>query len=103
MAMQTAGRKALENGIGNLRDFAHRSVKGRTYALGFIVPTGRLPQDQRAALVAIRRPVYVVFSYETPIAWHVIGAEGWTIPKVTYSVTTSGHQGLISFIAHRTP
>lgn len=35
---------------------------------------------------------YVVFSYETPIAWYVIG-QGWVRPEVRYSVTTSKHQG----------
>jgi len=35
---------------------------------------------------------YVVFSYVTPIAWHVNG-KGWVVPDTKYSVTTSKHQG----------
>ena len=38
---------------------------------------------------------YVVFSYNTPIAWH--HANGWTIPEAKYSVTTSKHQGLTRY------
>lgn len=34
---------------------------------------------------------YVVMSYETPIAWEHDGV--WYRPNVTYSVTTSKHQG----------
>lgn len=35
---------------------------------------------------------YVVYSYSTPIAWHT--PQGWTVPRETYSVTTSGkHMG----------
>lgn len=37
---------------------------------------------------------YTVMSYATPLAWHVPG-EGWTMPEVKYSVTTSKHQGRI--------
>lgn len=32
-------------------------------------------------------PDYVVWSYETPIAWH--GRRGWTVPDVRYSPSTS--------------
>lgn len=36
---------------------------------------------------------YVVYSYQTPIAWRTDNA--WYIPDARYSVTTSQHQGLI--------
>ena len=38
---------------------------------------------------------YVVYSYQTPIAWLVTPAGGpawWRIPAVRHSVSTSGHQ-----------
>jgi hypothetical protein len=38
-------------------------------------------------------PVYVIYSYETPIAWAVEGDELLTVPDVNYSLTTSRHQG----------
>ena len=37
--------------------------------------------------------VYVVYSYQTPIAW-VTRAGVAVIPDVKYSVTTSSHQGI---------
>ena len=37
-------------------------------------------------------PDYVVYSYDTPIAWH--GNRGWIVPPVKYSVTTTRHQSL---------
>lgn len=38
---------------------------------------------------------YVVYSYFTPIAWHVSGV-GWTMTqKTSYSVSTTRHQSLV--------
>ena len=36
--------------------------------------------------------IYTIYSYNTPIAWY---DNGWVIPKVKYSVTTSRHQSTI--------
>jgi hypothetical protein len=36
---------------------------------------------------------YIVWSYETPIAWHHKG-NNWSMPDVEYSVTTSKHQSV---------
>ena len=38
-------------------------------------------------------PMYVIFSYNTPIAWY--GELGWVVPNVKYSATTSRHQGIV--------
>ncbi|TWE27539.1 hypothetical protein FHX69_0175 [Prauserella muralis] len=44
---------------------------------------------------------YVVYSYATPIAWHIPG-QGWTVPTETYSVTTTRHQRAVNLaIYHR--
>lgn len=40
---------------------------------------------------------YVVYSYATPIAWHH-PENGWTVPAVKYSMTTSHHQGRLYLI-----
>lgn len=37
-------------------------------------------------------PVYVVYSYQTPIAWATESDELLTVPDVRYSLTTSQHQ-----------
>ena len=38
-------------------------------------------------------PSYIIYSYNTPIAWY--GKVGWVIPSVKYSSTTSRHQSLV--------
>jgi len=35
----------------------------------------------------------VIYSYRTPIAWHDVARNVWVRPDVTYSITTSHHQG----------
>lgn len=37
---------------------------------------------------------YVVYSYATPIAWHMKSGE-WVYPPVSYSPTTTGHQSVV--------
>lgn len=94
--------------------FAPRSVTQRDHAPGLIFrgeefalgglsgvrepaswsrTTGDLPAEWREKLDSASRPLYVVFSYATPIAW--VDADGAvTIPPVRYSLTTTGHQNL---------
>lgn len=36
---------------------------------------------------------YIVYSYHTPIAWHIDGY--WTIPDEQYSPATSRHQSIV--------
>jgi hypothetical protein len=55
--------------------------------------TGWLPREY-VERIQQDRPLYVVWSYATPIAW--LGPRGWVIPDVRYSRTTSGHQGKAS-------
>lgn len=40
-------------------------------------------------------PVYIVYSYGTPIAWHVGPRNEWVVPNQKYSVTTSKHQSIV--------
>ena len=35
---------------------------------------------------------YIVYSYSTPIAWHLTSTDLWVMPDVKYSATTSKHQ-----------
>lgn len=41
---------------------------------------------------------YVVYSYNTPIAWHIQGNvfDEWVVPEVSYSATTTQHQNKIN-------
>lgn len=49
---------------------------------------GYLPDEYRAAVRAAR---YVVYSYDTPIAWVTQDGER-VVPDIGYSLTTSEHQ-----------
>lgn len=74
---------------------------------------GQLPDEYTDS---VRRATYVVYSYQTPIAWYVpctcngmsfianrwvftreckCKFTGWTVPLVKYSATTSVHQGKV--------
>lgn len=62
---------------------------------------GQLPGSYLACL---NRANYIIWSYETPIAWWVPGSVdfGWVAPDRRYSVTTSRHQGKIKTCFHTT-
>ena len=53
---------------------------------------GQLPIEFEQQL-KLDKPNFIVYSYNTPIAWH--SDKGWFIPEVKYSVTTSKHQGYV--------
>ena len=58
---------------------------------------GQLPPSHRAGLkqhLIDCRVTYVVYSYQTPIAW-VVDGHTVVIPDVTYSLTTGRHQKLV--------
>lgn len=59
--------------------------------------TGSLPAEFHDSA---RRADYVIYSYETPIAWKVNGA--WVKPDVRYSLTTSNHQGALYRLSTQT-
>ena len=55
---------------------------------------GRLPELWRKS--ATDESVdYTIYSYSTPIAWHNSETGEWVSPPIKYSVTTSGHQGIV--------
>lgn len=56
---------------------------------------GRLPIDWAERFAeAEDRIDYVVYSYYTPIAWHT--PDGWTVPPVRYSPSTTRHQAVMA-------
>lgn len=84
-----------------IRDRVEFETYGSLYAeRGRGCPTGRLPAKWQAKLwnVTEHSDAYVVYSYSTPIAWHT-DADGWAIPSVKYSPTTSKHQGKLYLVA----
>lgn len=92
--------------IADRADFVNRGATLRGgYVLASRVPTmatGALPSYAREELLRVAveggewapRRIYVVWSYDTPIAWCVPGPGLLTIPDVRYSTTTSRHQSL---------
>lgn len=67
---------------------------------GWPINTGRLPDKWR---VSAQNPAndFIVWSYDTPIAWHH-PQTGWIIPDVKYSNTTTAHQNKIRTALHAT-
>lgn len=54
---------------------------------------GWLPEDWREQWRRTRYQIdYVVWSYQTPIAWHLGADDTWVVPNVKYSPTTTTHQ-----------
>lgn len=78
-----------------LEDFDTRdSLYGR--AQNFASSKGMLSEDWRISLQTVEdwgELEYVVYSYETPIAWRASGE--WTMTNEKHSATTTRHQSSI--------
>jgi hypothetical protein len=85
----TDWRGEWESVLTNRKPFHSASAMSGGDRDGF----GRLPYDERDRYCD-DDPEYVVFSYATPIAWYG-PKNGWTIPDVKYSVTTTRHQSIV--------
>lgn len=77
----------------------HGSLRGEAFPNGTNhVFSGMLDHSERMVLKADEKAGidYVVYSYSTPIAWHVMGSgKCWHEVDQKFSVTTSKHQGRI--------
>lgn len=102
------------NGVDRYRG----TLRGRKMGAGFPIPDSNwLSGETRAAFFKdwnAGKVEYIVWSYNTPIAWRtyegdfsvpVMGSNGrrvgwsdykWTMPKDTYTRTTSKHQGKVA-------
>lgn len=113
MTIRKVTRRQAAREMNCKREFrtATGSHKGVSYGKyeGLTLPTDtQLPKGWRD-LFLTSGAEYVVWSYETPIAWwtptHKGGNKennGWTIPDVSYSPTTSRYQGMANLAAHLT-
>lgn len=98
MAIQDRGRKAIQAFVDRGTEFRHRSLAG-VHHDGEGYEFGALPDQWRAQL-ATAQPYRVLYSYDTPIAWWSPNTEendGWTVPDVFYSRTTTNHQNVARF------
>jgi len=94
MTTAIANHKATEY-IHNRINFKASNLYGYNLPLSkdcFQIATGRLNSDL-VALLHKDEPLYIVYSYGTPIAWY--GRYGWHTPAVRYSSTTSRHQSIV--------
>lgn len=122
MALKGLAKRTIQEGADNLTNFRVGNVRGELFQKGHYPSTGRMPALYADMLQfhASRNPVYVVYSYATPIAWvnvHVTPKDSnnpnsvetrtiipidpsyaetnqWVIPDVNYSVTTTNHQNV---------
>lgn len=100
MALKRDSRKKIAKSIDSRTDFKHASMSGRWVTEPLSAwSAGQLPNYLRDQLNATikQADTFVVFSYNTPIGWNN-GTEGkysWFIPTVTYSKTTTHHQGVL--------
>ncbi len=90
--MERANRQTAVDFIRNRVEFKASNFEGHN---GRYYGWGRLPNPLRARINA-DKPVYVVYSYTTPIAWLPAGGEGWVVPTVKYSPTTHRHQSAVA-------
>ena len=78
------------------------ALRGRTIHRQSEIMTGQLPQEY-VNIIKDHVVRYVVYSYETPIAWMQVAewdTDGapiyeWIVPNVKYSQTTSKQQGKV--------
>ena len=92
--VNTAGIREI---IRSLTPFHGSAMTGVRYSDNYpsLSTWGSLSDTWAVQFDVDRRDVgidYVVFSYDTPIAWHLANGD-WVRPNRKYSVTTSKHQG----------
>jgi len=95
MAYSKIVNKDATSYIQNRINFKASNFYGYNFSLATEpsgIPTGRLNSDL-VALLHRDEPLYIVYSYGTPIAWY--GRYGWHSPAVRYSSTTSRHQSIV--------
>jgi hypothetical protein len=84
--------------IANLERFEASALSGRTVPANSRPPYGRLNDVERFYEDTHNSgsPVYVVYSYGTPIAWHVLSSDEWQLAGQKFSPTTSRHQSIVN-------
>jgi len=87
--------QAVRLNVFKRRSFTHASVRGQEYADGAYVDAGKLAFDDLDQFKEDQPFVsYVVFSYQTPIAWYR-DDRGWHFVEQKFSQTTTRHQNLV--------
>lgn len=90
VSMHGRGYEALKDCLAHREPFVTSgALRARTGTIG----SGRLPRVDEY-FHSLSRAQYVVYSYDTPIAWVDENGEV-RIPDEKYSITTSRHQGIV--------
>jgi hypothetical protein len=90
--------RKLQQAVDNRTPFRAGNISGRWEIDAGSVPVGRLPAEYHP--VHPSGPLFVIYSYQTPVAWYRDGE--WTVPDVKYSASTSNHQSNIWYMIQRT-
>ena len=90
MAIQRDNAERIREAIHFRDAFRIASMSGEPKRPGNRIAMNRLPIEHADSVTAAE---YVVYSYATAIAWWSED-DGWTVPDVYHSVTTSNHQGI---------
>ena len=80
--------------IARREEFKGSNFYGENHTPGQYASRGRMPACGMKTLDTIEEADFIVYSYWTPIAWHIPG-EGWIIPPVSYSSSTGRHMSYV--------
>lgn len=90
-------RRDMHLAVAGLEEFTYNRSASGTWTVGHCVWRGQLNPELRKSLEGFighrDQEVYVVYSYETPIAVYLPN-KGWWINSDKYSATTSNHQSM---------
>lgn len=104
MAMGSKNQHAIVQSIIRKQNFHVASMSGHWFDSNELngKPVGMLPKTFHESLIHHNKTsdLFVVFSYNTPIAWYSLndsdsdGTNQWHFPITHYSNTTSKHQNI---------
>lgn len=99
MKLQVNQKEAMER-IANREPFEASSLSGKY--MNYTPGPGRLGDEFMRLSNEFKTGAYIVFSYNTPIAW--FGSNGWYVVEQKFSPTTSKTQTYVRrAVAERQP
>lgn len=96
MALRGSTPAKMAKAINERKPFVFGSVSSFVLKKGIVPTTGILPSflsDQLMAAIDTNEQTYVVYSFQTPIGWTT--EDGWFVPEITYSASTTNHQNVL--------
>lgn len=98
MALQRTTKSVIENAVNNRKDFKRGNVSGKYHDSRYF--TGSVGMLDSAYGKVLREHnhnsgVFVLYSYQTPMAWYVVEERKWYYVDHKYSPSTTQHQHAI--------